>query len=80
MNGDAFRRVHCYQVKTNEILEKNRKVLHQLYDSFCHPKKRWIRQDECKAFVRKLGLRISEIFVGAIYSESMMTIQDTIRN
>ena len=27
MNGDAFRKFHCYNVKTNELLEKNEKVL-----------------------------------------------------
>ena len=36
--------------------------------------------DECRAYVRKLGLNISELYVGAIYAESMMTIVDTIRD
>ena len=36
--------------------------------------------DECRFYVRKLGLRISELYVGAIYAESMMTIVDTIRD
>lgn len=35
---------------------------------------------ECQFFVRKVGLNISEMFVGAIYAESMMTIKDTIRD
>mmetsp|Transcript_4014 Transcript_4014/g.5331 ORF Transcript_4014/g.5331 Transcript_4014/m.5331 type:complete len:91 (-) Transcript_4014:600-872(-) len=34
---------------------------------------------ECQAFVRKVGLSISEMMVGAIYAESMMTMVDTIR-
>ena len=71
MNGDVFRKLHCYQVKTNELLEKNEKVLKQLFTSFCHSKKQYIRCEEAKAYVRKLGLHISEIFVGAIYAESM---------
>ena len=33
-------------------------------------------------FIRKVGLTqsISEMYIGAIYAESMMTIQDTIRD
>ena len=36
--------------------------------------------DEMKHFVRKLDLRISDIYTGAIYAECMMTIVDTIRD
>lgn len=35
---------------------------------------------ECKSFVRKVGLNVSEMMVGAIYAESMMTIFDTIKD
>ena len=33
-----------------------------------------------KGFIRKLNLDVSELLVGAIYAESMMTIIDTIRD
>lgn len=36
--------------------------------------------DDCKHYVRKVNLNISEMYVGAIYAESMMTIIDTIRD
>ena len=74
MNGDMFRRYYCYNVKTNELLGKNEIQLKKLYDSFTHVKKKYITLDELKGYVRKLGLNISEIFVGAIYAECMMTI------
>ena len=80
MNGEHFRKYYCYNVKTNEILKKNEPLIKRLYAGFCHSKKSWITMDECRGYVRKLGLKISELFVGAIYAESMMTIQDTIRD
>ena len=80
MNGANFRKYYCYNVKTNEILKKNENHIKKLYNGFCHAKKSWITMEECRGFVRKLGLKISELFVGAIYAESMMTIQDTIRD
>ena len=48
--------------------------------SFTHAKKRYVTMPECQAFVRKVNLRISEMMVGALYAESMMTIIDTIRD
>ena len=38
--------------------------------------------DECRSFLRKVELtkNISELYIGSIYAESMMTIQDTIRD
>lgn len=80
MDGDDFRRRQCYNVKTNEILKKNEAQIKKVYDSQTHPKKRYITQTESKDYVRKLGLKISEMMVGAIYAESMMTIIDTIRD
>ena len=80
MDGDDFRRRWCYNVKTNEILKRNESVIRKIYDSYTHAKKRYIVLDECKSFVRKVGLKISEQMVGAIYAESMMSIIDTIRD
>lgn len=80
MDGDDFRRRYCYNVKTNKILEANEPVIRKIYDSYTHAKKKWIVLDECKSFVRKVGLKISEQMVGAIYAESMMSIIDTIRD
>lgn len=80
MNGEAFRKYHCYNVKTNEILKKNEPQITKLYKSFCHSKKSWLTLEDVRVYVRSLGFRISELYVGAIYSESMMTIVDTIRD
>ena len=77
MNGEHFRRYYCYNVKTNELLMKNSEPLGKLYVSFTHAKKKWITMPECKEFVRKLDLNCSEMMVGAMYSECMMTIIDT---
>ena len=80
MDGEHFRRYQCYNVKTNEILKRNDGPLNKIYFSYTHAKKRYINLDECRAYVRKLGLKISEQMVGAIYAESMMLIIDTIRD
>lgn len=80
MDGTYFRRYYCYNVKTNEILKKNEPLIRRVYDSFTHAKKRYIMMPECQSYVRKMGLNISEMMVGAIYAESMMTIIDTIRD
>ena len=40
--------------------------------------KHTLRIDEAQALIRKVGLKVSEMQVGAIYVESMMTILDTI--
>ena len=80
MDGDTFRKYYCYNVKTNEILAKNSVQIKKLYDSFTHPKKKWVTLDDTKAFIRKLALDVSDLLVGAIYAESMMTIIDTIRD
>lgn len=48
----------------------------KLFESFCHSKKKWITLPEAKEFVRKLDLNCSELMVGAMYAESMMTIVD----
>ena len=80
MDGDEFRRRYCYNVKTDILLKKNRAVIEKMYYSYTHAKKRYVVLDECKSFVRKVGLKISEQMVGAIYAESMMFIVDTIRD
>ena len=80
MDGDEFRRRWCYNVKTDILLKKNRAVIEKMYYSYTHAKKRYVVLDECKSFVRKVGLKISEQMVGAIYAESMMFIVDTIRD
>ena len=80
MDGDDFRRRYCYNVKTDILLKKNKAVIEKMYLSYTHAKKRYIVLDECKSFVRKVGLMISEQMVGAIYAESMMFIIDTIRD
>ena len=77
-DGEHFRKYNCYNVKTNEVLKKNEGQLIKLFASFTHSKKRWIELDEAKGFVRKVGLDVSEIMVGAMYAESMMTIVDTL--
>ena len=80
MDGEYFRRYQCYNVRTNEILKKNEAQLLKIYNSFTHAKKKYIQNDECATFVRKLSLNVSEIMVGAIYAESMMTIVDPIKD
>lgn len=80
MDGDHFRMYYCYNVKTNEILAKNSVQIKKLYDHFTHPQKKWVTLEDCKGFVRKLNFNVSELIVGAIYAESMMTIIDTIRD
>jgi methionine synthase II (cobalamin-independent) len=47
MDGESFRRYHCYSVKVNEILKKNEAMIRKVYDSFTHAKKRYIQNDEC---------------------------------
>lgn len=76
MDGEHFRRYHCYAVKVNEILKKNESQIKKVYASFTHSKKKWITKDECASFLRKVGLTesISELYIGAIFAESMMTL------
>ena len=76
MNGEHFRKYFCYNVKTNEILKKNQPHLEKLYQSFLHSKKKYITLDECKDFVKKNNLQCSDMMLGAMYAESMMTILD----
>jgi len=80
VDGENFRKYHCYNVKTNEILKKNESLLKKVYDSYTHSKKRWITMEECQAYVRKLNLRVSEMMIGPIYAESLCLIIDTIRD
>jgi len=78
MNGEYFRKYFCYNCDVNEILKKNEHQLRKLYTAFTHSNKQYIRIEEAQAFVRQIGLNISEMMVGAIYAESIMTIVDTI--
>ena len=77
MNGEHFRRYFCYNMKTNDLIKNNAVPIEKLYMSFTHSKKKWITLPEAKEFVRKLELKCSELMVGAMYAESMMTIIDT---
>lgn len=76
MNGGHFRKYYCYNLKTNELLEKNATQIQKLYDSFTHSKKKYIILSEMQAFVLKMDLSVSQLMVGAMYAESMMTIED----
>lgn len=81
MDGETFRRLQCYNVKVNELLKKNEPVIKKVYDSYTHAKKKFIRYDECKEYIRgiefsKYGL--SDRVVGTIFAESMQTMIDTI--
>lgn len=78
VDGEHFRRFHCYNVKVNEILTKNTTVLKRIYDSYTHSKKKFIRPEECAEFILKTGLNVSAKMVGIIFAESMQTILDTI--
>lgn len=61
VDGETFRRFQCYNVKVNEILKKNEGVLKKIYDSYTHAKKKFIRLDECREFIRKVdGINVSE--------------------
>ena len=78
--GENFRKYHCYNVKSNEILKKNESQLRKVYDSFTHAKKRWVTMEECARYVRNMNVRVSEMMVGPIYAESLCLIIDTIRD
>lgn len=80
MNGANFRRYFCYNVKTDTILKKNDENLKKVYISNTHAKKRYWELADCKKYVLKVGVKCSDMMVGAIYAESMMTIIDTIRD
>lgn len=78
VNGEHFRRFHCYNVKVNEILKKNENNIKKVYDSFTHSKKKYVTLAEAREYIRKVGLDVSEMQVGPIFAESMCTIIDTI--
>lgn len=78
VDGDNFRRFQCYNVKVNEILQKNLGVLKKIYDSYTHQKKKFIRLDECREYILKSELKVSQMQTGVIFSESMMMLVDTI--
>ena len=78
VNGEHFRRFQCYNVKVNEILQKNESLIKKIYDQYTHNKKRYITLEEATEVVRKADVNVSMKQVGVIFAESMMTIVDTI--
>lgn len=78
VDGEKFRRFNCYNVKVNELLKKNEPVLKKVYESYTHAKKKYILFSECKEYIVKTELPISQLMVGVIFSESMQTLIDTI--
>ncbi len=78
VNGEHFRRFHCYNVKVNEILKKNEGVIKKIYDLYTHAKKKFVTLPECRELIRKAGLNVSDMQCGPIYAESMCMILDTI--
>ena len=77
---EFFRKKHCYNVGTNEIMQQNESVLRKIYDAHTNSKKKYITLEECSAYLRKVDVDVSEKMVGMIYVESMMTIVDTVRD
>jgi hypothetical protein len=71
VNGEHFRRFQCYNVKVNELLKKNETVIKKIYDSYTHSKKKFITLPECREYIRKVGVDVSEMQVGVIFAESM---------
>ena len=67
-------------MKTNEILKNNEPQISKLYKSFCHFKKLWLTLEDVRVYIRSLGLGISEFYVGKIYSKSMKSIVDAIKD
>ena len=85
MDGKLFRKNYCYNEKMNELITKNKVNLKKLYNSFTYiktfpfhqEKKDFITLEDMKSFVKECELEVSEAMVGAIYTSSMMTIDDT---
>ena len=61
VNGEHFRRFHCYNVKVNEILKKNEGVIKRVYDLYTHSKKKFVTLPECRELIRKAGLNVSDM-------------------
>jgi len=59
-------------------LKKNESVLKKVYNSYTHNKKKFITLPECREYIKKVGLDVSEMQVGVIFAESMQTLVDTI--
>jgi len=53
-------------------------VIKKIYDSYTHQKKKFIRLDECREYVLKAELKVSQLQTGVLFAESMMTLIDTI--
>lgn len=47
VDGEYFRRMQCYNVKVNELLKKNEKVIKIVYDQHTHAKKKYVTMNEC---------------------------------
>jgi len=80
VNGEHFRRFHCYNVKVNEILKKNEVPIGKIYSSFTHSKKKYVTLAECREYIKKVGMEVSDMQLGPIFAESMCTLIDTIRD
>jgi len=46
VDGNTFRKYHCYNMKVNELLKKNELVLRKMYESFTHSKKKYVTLQE----------------------------------
>jgi len=51
-----------YNTKVNELLKKNQPVIERIWRTSnsiisYHPKKRYIRLDECREYVKAMGLK-----------------------
>ena len=79
-DGAVFRNNHCYDHRVNKLLQLNQMQIQKVFDSFTHAKKKHITLAECQTYVRRVGLNINEMMIGAIYAECLMTIVDTIRD
>jgi len=80
VNGETFRRFQCYNVKVNDILQKNESQIKKVYDSFTHNKKKYITLQECREILTKCEgkINVSQMQCGVIFAESMQTLVDTI--
>lgn len=81
VDGVGFRMHNLYNVKVNEILSRNIVVIDKIYKDknanaiiSYHAKKKHILLDEAKAYVREVGLNVSEMMTSVIYFESLVIV------
>jgi len=81
VDGVGFRIHQLYNVKVNEILSRNLPVIDKIYKDknsnaiiSYHAKKKHILLDEAKAYVREVGLNVSEMMASVIYYESIVIV------